>query len=621
MKSQRLICTSIVILLGLVALLYGKESLSDPHQILEKHFEAIGGLENLKAMRTMYKEGIIVVEGAGLEGTFKQWSERPLRLRQETDLKVVSEVSGDNGEVSWHVDANGKLLIKRDENTIKEREVRKLMEEYEYMNPESGNFRLTFEGVEKVDGRDCYVVKITNTINQDIHINFYDKSNFHLLKTKIIKPDREEHVTYSDFRTVARMTFPFQERVKALPTGEIITAKYVKYEFNIEFDQMLFEPSVEDVEDFIFLKGESAEDVPVEFIEDHIYLPVNLLGKERLWVLDCGASVNVIDSSFAAELGLEFEGPMKGQGASGVVDFYFVTLPAYTVGSVQFQEQKLLALSFREMFKKALGLDVIGILGYDFLSRFVTKIDYAKKTVSFYHPSKFEYHGNGKVIDSPIEDNMFSLPLAVDGQYSGRLRLDIGAPDIDFHYPYAKTHDLLDREGVDVIVGDAAGWTKSRISRFRTIEIDGFILKDPLIGIPSQEGTGSFAEESMIGNVGNSFLRNFVLYMDYSNQKVILEKGNDFGKEFPRSKSGFQFLYNADNEVEVRFVSPNTPADDVGFKEGDIITSINGIEVQYLDGVIALRKLMRTEAGTTYTVGILREGKPLDRQLTLRDLF
>ena len=621
MISRRSVLT---LLLGLGVLsspVFGGESPIDPYVILEKHFGAIGGLENLMAIRTMYKEGTIVVEGAGLEGTFRQWGERPLRLRQETDLKVVSLVSGDNGEISWQVDANGKVLIKRDENTIKEREVRKLMEEYEYVNPESENFSLTFMGVEKVDGKDCYVVKITNTINPDIHINFYDKSTFYLAKTKIIKPNSEEHVTYSDFRAVSGMTLPFKERVKALPTGEIITAKYAKYEFNIEFDQMLFEPPAEDVEDFVFLEGESAEDVPVEFIENHIYLPVNLLGKERLWVLDCGASVNVIDSSFAAELGLEFEGPMKGQGASGVVDFYFVTLPAYTVGSIQFQEQKVLALSFREMFHEALGLDVIGILGYDFLSRFVTKIDYAKQTLSFYHPSKFEYQGNGKVIDSPIEDNMFSLPLTVDGQYSGRLRLDIGAPDIDFHYPYAKAHDLLDREGVDVIVGDAAGWTKARISRFQTVEIDDFVLRDPLIGMPLREGTGSFAEESMIGNVGNSFLRNFVLYMDYSNQKVILEKGADYGREFQRGKSGLQYLYNKDDDIEVRFVSPGTPADDAGFKEGDIIKSINGIEVQYLDGIIALRKLMREEAGTTYMIGILREGKPYEKQLTLRDLF
>lgn len=621
MRFQRLTLVGLLLLAGIVMPVYGEKPLSDPHVILEKHFNAIGGLDNLRARKTMYQEGTIVIEGAGLEGTFEQWSERPLRLRQETDFKVVSEVSGDNGEVSWYVDANGKLLIQRDENTMKEREVRRLMEEYEYLNPESEYFTLTFRGVEKVNNKDCYVVKITNTINQDVQINFYDTSSFYLLRKSIIRPDNEEHITYSDYRKVDGFALPFKEVINQLPTDETITVEYSLFSLDMSMDQALFEPPAQDVEDFAFANGKSAENAPVRFIESHIYLPVNVMGKEQLWVLDCGASVNVVDSSFAAELGLPFEGPIKGQGASGVVNVYFVTLPAYSIDGVQFNEQKVVAFSFRQMFHKALGLDVVGILGYDFLSRFVTKIDYADQSISFYHPDRFEYEGEGTIFDSPIEGNMLSLPVTVDGQYSGKWSLDIGAPDLDFHYPYAKDQGLLDRPGVDVMVGDAAGITTTRISRYETIEVGDFVLEKPLIGTPHEEGTGAFSSETVIGNIGNSFFRNFVLYLDYEKQIVILEKGDDFGREFPRPKSGLQFMYNDDDEVEIRFVSHATPADDAGFKKGDIIKSINGIEVQYFDDLVALRKLMRQKAGTTYTVGILREGKFLEKQLALRDLF
>ncbi len=620
---QLRICVPVIILalFVLTAPTYSKTTLSDPYQILQKHFEAIGGLENLKAQATMYKEGRIIIEGAGLEGMFKQWSERPLKLRQETDLKVVSEVSGDNGEASWHVDANGKLLIRRDEHTLKEREVRKLMEQYEYVNPESEFFTLTFEGVEKLEGSECYVVKIANSINKDIQVNFYDKSSFFLMKTQIIKPDNEVHVSYSDFRKVDGFAVPFKEVVKVTPTNEITSVEYSTYRFGVKIDHTLFEPPAEDVEDFVFEDGVSAENAPVEFIENHIYLPVNIMGKERLWVLDCGASVNVIDSSFAAEAGLAFEGPVKGQGASGVVDFYFVTIPAYSVGGIKFNGQKVVAFNFRKLFHKALGLDVVGILGYDFLSRFVTKIDYAKQTLSFYHPGKFEYVGKGEVLESPLQGNMLNLPVTVDGKYSGTWTLDIGAPDLDFHYPYAKANDLLDRKGFDVMAGDAAGFTISRISKYRTVEVGGFALKEPWIGTPQEEGTGAFASEIVIGNIGNSLLRNFVLYLDYKNQRVILEKGDNFGAELPRPKSGIQFYYNDENDVEVVFVSPDTPAEDAGFQKGDIIKSINGIDVHYFDGIIALRELMRAEVGTTYNISILRGNKNLVKQLTLRNLL
>jgi hypothetical protein len=611
----------VFVLLGLSVLTHGEQSLPDPYMILEKHFEAVGGMEKLKAQKSMYKEGTIVIEAAGLEGTFKQWNERPLRLRQETDLKVFSEVLGDNGEYSWLVDANEKVLIQRDENTLKEREVRKLMSQYEHINPESEYFKVTFEGSEKVDGKDCYIVKLANSINEDIYLNYYDKSNFHLVKTIIFKPDSESHITYSDFRKVDGFVFPFRESSKELPTNEIITVAYSMYMLGVDIDNSLFEPPAQDVEDFIFIDGESAENAPVRFIESHIYLPVNILGKEQLWILDCGASVNVIDSSFAAELGLAFEGPIKGQGASGVVNFYFVTLPAYTVGGIQFQEQNVLALSFRQMFHKALGLNVTGILGYDFLSRFVTKIDYAKQTISFYHPDRFEYTGSGTVFDSPLEGNMLILPLTVDGKHSGKWTLDIGAPDLDFHYPYAKEQGLLNREGVDVMMGDAAGLTTTRISQYREVEVGGFVLKNPLIGTPHEEGTGAFSQEAVIGNIGNSFFRNFVLFLDYSNQRVILERGDDFGRSFPRPKSGLQFYYNTDDDVEVVFVSPNTPAYEAGFERSDIIKAINGIDVEFYDGIIALRKLMRAEAGTTYDIEILRGTDRTEKRLILRDLF
>ncbi len=623
MKSMS--CTMLIglVLSSFVIPVQGEQLLSDPYDILQKHLEVLGGIGNLKAPKTMYKEGTIIIKSAGLEGTFKQWNERPLKLRQEIDLKVVKNITGDNGEFSWSVDANGKVLIKRDENTLKDREVRRLIEEYEYADRGSKHFNLIFEGTEKIAGKDCYVIQITNNINADIQRNFYDMKTFYLVRTALKKPDYEQIIDYSDFRMVrlGGVTVPFKERVTALPVNETSVIQYSQIGFNADIDGSLFEPPSRDVEDFVFANGVSAENAPVEFIENHIYLPVNISGKERLWVLDCGASVNVIDSSFAVELGLAFEGPVKGQGASGTVDFYYVNLPAYAIGGVRFNEQKVVAFNFSHMFEKALGLEVVGILGYDFLSRFVTKIDYANKNISFYHPEKFEYTGSGKVFESPLQDNMFSLPVTVDGKYSGSWRLDIGAPDLSFHYPYAKEHGLTGIDGVEVMVGDAAGMTTTALSRFKTVELGGFILKDMIIGVPHEEGTGAFAKKTAIGNVGNSVLRNFVLILDYNRQRVILEKGSDFGKRFPEHKSGLQFMYNADNDVEVRFVSPNTPAAESGFKKGDIIKRVNGIDVGYYGGLIALRNLMKEKAGTTYAIEVLRDKQVKKMQLTLRDLF
>ncbi|UCG92407.1 MAG: clan AA aspartic protease, partial [candidate division WOR-3 bacterium] len=548
MKFQHSLFMCTLIVLCFVMPTEAQKNVTDPYYVLKMHYEAIGGLGRVKAQKTVYKEGIITIEGTGLQGTLKQWSEKPLRMKQEVDLAVVKIVSGDNGEFNWSIDPNGKIQMKQDENTLKEREVKKLMELHEHLDRNSPHFTLVLRGIEKVNNEDCYVVKITNRINANIQLDYYNTSNFYLIKTVVIKPNEELHTMYSDFRVIDNVVEPFREITEILPIGQKQVIEYTTYAFNTEFQPALFEPPHEDVEDFQFVQGASAENIRCEFIENHIYLPVNINGREELWVLDCGASVSVIDSSYAAELGLEFEGPIKGRGASGPVNFYYVSLPPYTLQGIAFKKQKVMAMNMRNLFQKFLGLDVVGILGYDFLSRFITKINYAHKKVSFYHPDKFEYHGNGKVFDSPLDDDrMFSLPVTVNKTHSGKWRLDIGATGLDFHYPYAKEHNLLGLEGIDAIAAGAASEYKVRLLQFKTIELDGFTIRNPLIGVPYQEGTGCIAEKSLVGNIGNAFLRHFVLYLDYKNQRVIVEKGDNYDHEFPRPKSGLQLWYNMDN--------------------------------------------------------------------------
>jgi hypothetical protein len=622
MKTHQIILTGLLLLICLAVQAEAAHSMTDPYRILEKHHEAIGGLDRLKAIKTIYTEGTFSIVGSDLHGTFKQWLAKPLRMRQEVDLTIVKTVQGDNGEYSWGLDPNGKVQIHKDEQTLKEREVKKLMQNYAHLDVDSPYFTLIFEGTDTVHGETCYVVSIANKINETIQRNYYSTTTFYLLKTITIELDKEEQTVYSDFRSLNGVVQPFQETVEILPIGEQQVFEYTTYEFNRNMNSALFEPPHEDVEDFEFVNGDYTEDIPFYFILNNIYLPGNVDGRERLWILDCGASGTVIDFSYAVELGSELQGPIKAQAPSGVVDLYYVTIPPYTVKGIRFKEQRVMTMSISNLFKRAHGMDVVGILGYDFLSRFVAKIDYANERLSLYHPDKFEYHGEGTIIDAPLdEDRMFSVSVTVDKKYSGRWQLDIGASGVSFLYPYASAHNLLNLPGIDVIATGAAGASKSRRSQFETMELNSFVVENPVIGVPEEVDKGCFADRSLVGNIGNTFLRHFVLYLDYKNQQIIVEKGNDYNKDFPSSKSGLQLWYTENYDIAVMFAAPNTPSHEAGFQKGDIIKAINGIDVHYFDGIIAIRKLFEEEAGTTYEFDVVRNSKPLKIELTLRDLF
>ena len=116
--------------------------------------------------------------------------------------------------------------------------------------------------------------------------------------------------------------------------------------------------------------GDRTENIPFEFIGSHLYIPVTVRGKERLWILDTGAGMTVLNKAFAEELCLELEGEVKGQGAGGTVKASFTTLPQYSVKGIQFQDQTVAVIDMNELIRR-IGLDVVGILGFDFLSRFV----------------------------------------------------------------------------------------------------------------------------------------------------------------------------------------------------------------------------------------------------------
>ena len=594
-----------------------QDDLTDPYEILARLHNAIGGLEKFKAESTSYFEGTISI--FGMEGTIKQWEHHPYRQRQELSLPMFNYVTGDNGEYAWMVDQNGKLQIQKDEHTLAKREVDALMAAYEYLDPGSDVFTVTYEGIEPVGGEDCYVVKIANNINETVRKFYIRKSDYYEVKSVIIEPDHEMDTLYSDFREVDGRIIPFRHDIEILPIGQSQVVQITKYESNIKIDPAVFEPPGEGAQDFHFTQGNRSENIPFEYLGDHIFLDVTMNCDKRRWCLDSGAGATVIDSAYAAEMDLESQGETKGLGAGKTVTVAFVEIPAYSVAGIEFEPQKGASLPISGLFKKS-GIDVAGILGYDFLSRFVTRIDFANKLISFYDPDEFKYDGSGRIVDAPLKENLFHLPMTVDGKYAGDWALDIGAGGAGFSYPFAKDNGILGMKGVEVLAGGAGGYSKTKIAEFAAVDLAGFVLSDQLFSMPLEEG-GVLGKRQDIGLLGNNILRHFVIYLDYDRQQVIFEKGDDFAKVFPRGKTGLGVLVNDDGGFEVIFVSPGTPAEAAGFRVGDIMTAINGIAVEHLAGLLAVRDLFEADAGTTYVVDITRDGRPLSIDLTLENLY
>jgi hypothetical protein len=616
---------SLAIWLGaLLVATFGTRAIAtpDPYTIIDRYVAGIGGWEKLKAIQTRHTIGSLTIEGAGLEGTLEQWDQSPAKKRQVVDLKIMQQIGGDNGQVAWRIDPNGKLVIEKDPEALKDREVEQHTAMNENLERGSKIFTVTYARIDTVGGAWCHVLKTTNSINSTITYDYYDTTSCSLVQTVAVKAAGESHTLMKDYREVEGMRLPFTIEQLELPTQQRVTVRLTSVELNAPIDASLFEPPSSQARDFHFPPGKGSVEVPFQFIEAHIYLPLTIGGKTKLWVLDSGAGSSVIESGFAHEIGLQTEGKVTGQGATTTVDVSFATMPPFDLNGLSFDSQKVVAIVLNDLFRKTGGFEIGGILGYDFLSRLVTKVDYAHQMLTFFDPDSFRYAGNGKVLDAPLtKSNMLQIQLTVDKRYAGPWNLDLGATGLDFFYPYAEENGLLGLPGIRHMSFGAGGGQTRTTAQFGTIEFAGFSVPKPQVGIPREKGTGVFSAREITGNAGNELFRHFVLYLDYQRDRVIVEKGADFDTAFPTDRSGLQLLLGDDGRLRAFTVAEGTPAEKAGIKEGDTVTEIDGKDLAAIGGIIKARELFRAPAGTKHTLDLSRDGKPVKATITLQDLY
>jgi len=100
-----------------------------------------------------------------------------------------------------------------------------------------------------------------------------------------------------------------------------------------------------------------------------------------------------------------------------------------------------------------------------------------------------------------------------------------------------------------------------------------------------------------------------------------VEKGSGFGKPYVPDRSGLQVMEGDCGRLEVTCAAAGTPAEKAGFRAGDIVTSVDNRGPEEFGGLLALRRMLRAEAGKTYEFKVARQDTTLRLKLTLEDLF
>ena len=303
--------------------------------------------------------------------------------------------------------------------------------------------------------------------------------------------------------------------------------------------------------DIRFASGNSALKIPFELYNNHIYLKVSVNGSAPLtFLFDTGAP-HIIDIKQAKALGLKlkFEGQADGVG-EGTVDVYRSKGVSFSLPGVSLSGQQVgvlplegvaacvseIAVDERGHLRKCepngqrcQSRVIDGILGHDFIKRFVVEVDYEARLINLYAPGNYKYQGTGESFPLEISNQKIFVQgrLTFPGRtpLNGRFLVDTGgAHSLFLTTPFVEINGLLPpaTESTKFSACGIGGYTEILIGKVSTFELGNIKISEPVTGF-SRAQNGALAEGTYDGNIGAAILRHFKIIFDYSRSRMILE--------------------------------------------------------------------------------------------------
>jgi hypothetical protein len=122
-----------------------------------------------------------------------------------------------------------------------------------------------------------------------------------------------------------------------------------------------------------FASGTRALGIPFQLSSNLVLVQLRVNNSRPLWFLFSTASTSVIDTVIAKELGLRVQGEEKSTAnrksiGSGSISGVSLALPGVTTFNQTVAVQPL------EFISSIMGQPIAGLIGYDFISQFVSKL-------------------------------------------------------------------------------------------------------------------------------------------------------------------------------------------------------------------------------------------------------
>lgn len=328
----------------------------------------------------------------------------------------------------------------------------------------------------------------------------------------------------------------------------------------------------------------SGEKVSFEFICGFIFIKgkINESEKEYNFLFDTGSSVTIIDSACGQELNLKRNIIKKRiKGSSNKTKY----LPQFeienlSIGNLKFSNVKVVATDLTNLAKYT-GREIHGVVGGNIIKEFVLTINYDKKYIvfsseKFYKPTNREKKMVLKMeknllffiepipeIKGSIYNKEINLNFRIDTGYSGGLSI-----------PLREVMEIEDKFKNSLI----------KVYGIASEDIYGVTKNTYLVKV-KDFGIGALKIDKIISDVhnlnyallGNSFLKNFIVELNYLQNLVTLYWEGD--RKYELSETFGLLMLKGNESVVISTIIEGSPADLAGLKVGDGVLEINSVNV------------------------------------------